>query len=475
MIAKCRYILLLLSTVCLGWQSCSRRALDEAQRVVAEADSLWHEGKMYGIDEGDSLSLAQAYETLGRYSAFYSLVHRSSSLATYAHACYHYGRLLRKKDDPVAAMQVFINATHSRTDDLHTLGRVYSNMGTLCHLAGEYPLSYDMYEKSADMYLQNGDTLLYYYGLYSMAFEKSEIPVKDEAMHILNHIDSVCADTNVIALAVLAKAELYLRVQQYDSAIYYAREAHNCRVCPSISSTILAQAYSYLQIRDSAVRYATLVVSEQNDLYNLNNALYILTNDDESKDKESIRQTAAHRADVQKLLEIRQGKLAQAVQLLELDLNRKPDLRWLYAIMITALLTGGAFYWHYRVRKQQMRSQVEQMIERQNDNVTQSIKQHIDVNDLTQTLHWKNYAAMKADADLYIGGIVSKLEEQNLNETEIRFCLLTMLNFSLSRTAETIHYSYPSGIKTLKKRISVKLGTKPPILRNFLFDLASKA
>jgi hypothetical protein len=87
---------------------------------------------MYGIDEGDSATLAQAYETLEKQSAVsrqlsevFPFVHCTSSLCTsYVHACYHYGRLLREKDDPVAAMQVFIDATHSRTRDSYPRARV---------------------------------------------------------------------------------------------------------------------------------------------------------------------------------------------------------------------------------------------------------------------------------------------------------------------------------------------------------------
>lgn len=73
---------------------------------------MWHEGQMYGIDAGDSATLAQAYETLN------SFVYCTSSLRTsFAHACYHYGRLLRAKENPVEAMQAFIAATHSHTRD----------------------------------------------------------------------------------------------------------------------------------------------------------------------------------------------------------------------------------------------------------------------------------------------------------------------------------------------------------------------
>ena len=110
-----------------GLCGCSSRTFDEAQAVVAQADSLWHIGQIYGIDEGDNATLAQAYETLKKQSAasrqlseVFPFVPCTSSLCTYAHACYHYGRLLRQKDDPVSAMQVFIDATHSRTRDYYS-------------------------------------------------------------------------------------------------------------------------------------------------------------------------------------------------------------------------------------------------------------------------------------------------------------------------------------------------------------------
>ena len=80
---------------------------------------------------------------------------------------------------------------------------------------------------------------------------------------------------------------------------------------------------------------------------------------------------------------------------------------------------------------------------------------------------------MKSDADLYMGGIARKLEAQKLNETEVRFCILTLLDFSQKQIADTIFYSYPSGIKTLKKRISVKLGTDPQKLKKHLLNMLS--
>ena len=44
--------------------ACAPQAVREAEDVVAQADNLWHAGKQYGVDEGDSATLAQAYKTL---------------------------------------------------------------------------------------------------------------------------------------------------------------------------------------------------------------------------------------------------------------------------------------------------------------------------------------------------------------------------------------------------------------------------
>ena len=440
--------------------SCSPRALHEAQGVVAQADSMRAEGRMYD----DSLALAQAYGTLGQWSWFHA--------DEYAHACYHYGRLLREKDNPVEAMQCFINASHTPTRDNHILGRVYSNMGSICHLASEFQLSYEMYEHSAEIFMQAGDSIAYFYALNDMAFELADMADSASCMALLQKLKPI---TELSEQYMLIHAELYMKCKRYDSAIYYAHKCHSYKL-RSTRYLILAQSYSYLGIKDSATYYASEVALHTESLYNLNNALYVLTNDDESKDKTGIRETAADRADVQKLLEIRQGKLSQAVQLLEQDLARKPDWRG-YALAFVIVISVVALAVSVRVwkkRKQQMNKQVSSLADQQADTIIESIKKHIDVSNLEDTLHWKDYSAMKSEADLYMGGIVSKLEAYHLNEVEIRFCVLTVMGFSLKQIADTIHYGYPSGIKTLKKRIADKLSTTPPKLRDFLLHMLPK-
>ena len=157
---------------------------DEARQTLDVADSLHvNEGRLYD----DSLALAEAYTLLGHWRLIYP--------DDYARACYYYGRMLRHRGDQVAAMRAFIAGSHAPYIDrvvplpwysnYHILGRIYSNMGTMCHSAGEYQLSYEMYNKSADFFLIADDSTGYYYTLNNEAFELATLHQYDEAFRKL--------------------------------------------------------------------------------------------------------------------------------------------------------------------------------------------------------------------------------------------------------------------------------------------------
>ena len=486
------HIIIIVTIAILASCRCSNTtmSLHEAQEVVAHADSLWHKGKMYGVDEGDSATLAQAYERLKELSAF------SRQKSEYAHACYHYGRLLREKDDPVAAMQAFIDATRSGTKDYHILGRVYSNIGDICHLAGDFQLSYDMFERSADMFLQNGDTLSYYYALNDMAFELAEQGKKDSCFFIANKLINLNNEDDILkSHCYVSQAQACLKTQEYDSVIYYVFLSHKMRE-ESAAALLLAQSYSYMGIRDSAICYAELVLQEDPTLEELNNALYILTNDDETKDKQSVLKTAAERSDTQKLLSIRQGKLSQSVQLLEQDLDRKPDLRWLYAIFATVAIIAciiGAYVYRKRKKQELLTQKIEVLektantIQEKKDELSErylaeqrrienEIKEKCELlrNDSKRanTLAWNDFDAMCRIIDRQFYMLASKLRNRHiLNETETRLCILVLLELSRNEIAQTLPYAL-NGVGKLKDHTAKKLGTTGKNLHDFLLKLA---
>ena len=473
----------------------SHMSVREAQKVVVQADSLWHNGQMYGVDEGDSATLAQAYEILKDHSVFSTLVLGTSSRGTYSHACYHYGKLLRAKDDPAAAMQAFINATHSHTRDYHILGRVYSNMGDICHLGGEYQLSYDMFEKSADMFLRNGDTLLYYYDLNNMAFEKAIATEKDSAYTILSKIEECCSDSSILLKILETKAEACLYKQQYDSVLYYSNLLSMHGYSEPMIYLLRAKTYSFMGQRDSAAYYAHNILLMSDELYNKNSALYILTHCDDSIDIEGVRTLSSNRSDTQKLIEIRQGKLSQAIQLLEQDMSAKPDRRWILSLISFILFSGVLIFVIYIWKKRKQHQHILQDIQIKEEQQTRLVHEIDSLSHIQQVhhdeiianmelfcqlcendkyyyehLHWNNYAEMCEIVNRYLYNVIARLEPYNLSEKETRLCVLVLLKATTDQMVNLIPYSH-SGLGKFKYTIARKLGTKTAQMRPFILEL----
>ena len=461
------YIGCLLIGCCLmAWTPWS---VDRAEAVVAQADSLWATGQAMN----DSLALAQAYRTLRLWRACYP--------DEYVHACYHYGKLLRAQDDPAAAMQVFIHATHSRSNDYHILGRVYSNMGSICHLAEEFPLAYDMYERSGAMFLRDKDTISYYYLLNDMAYELAEQRRKDEMLVLIRQIMATCKDQDVLNKAQETQARLYLNCGQYDSTLYYARQLFSIDSTYSSATLLIAQAYSFMGIKDSATYYANIVLSRTHELFEINNALYILTNDDESRDKESIRAVAADRSDTQKLIENQKGELSKASQLLELDLNRKPDIKWIIAVLCTLIVIGGGIsvYVSHKRRKHELLSQQIDDLENKNTEAIARLRQQVEErcnilahsSALKDDLCWNDFDKMCNVINQHFGLLAGKLQQSyHLSEREIRLCVLTLLNLGYDQMAKMLFYA-PNGVGKFKLRVAQKLGTTAKNLRQFLIQI----
>ena len=462
--------------------SCSPRAVREAQEVVAHADSL-REAHLYAQNEyDDSLSLAQAYETLKKIPLpFRGWLGLNSS---YAHACYHYGRLLRTKDNHVEAMKVFIAATHSRTRDYRILGRIYNNMGDMAHLAGDYALSYDMFAISADCFLQNGDTINYYYGLNDMAFRLAEQGKKEETLVLLDSITRNCDDKNVILKTWETKAEMYREISQYDSAIYCANQMQLSDWIGLTGIMIKAQSFYRLNEKDSALLYANLILNNPYSSYqNRFNALYIVTNGDSTLSKERIREYASQREDIRYYEhEPKQNQLSQATQLLEQDLTREPDLRWLYSTIGTIVLIGVGIFFYVRKKhhKRELLSQQIEELENRNNNTIAQISAQIENNiallsqsaNLKEDLSWSDYNKLCRIVDLQFNLLATKLhKKQVLNETQIRLCVLVLLNLRRVDIANTLPYAQ-NGIGKLKDQTSKLLGTTGKNLRLFLIKVA---
>ena len=331
------------------------------------------------------------------------------------------------------------------------------------------------------MYLCVKDTLLYYYDLNNMAYEVAMQADKDASFSLLEQIEKGCSDDNVLLKTCETKAELYLRCKQYDSALHYAKEIVPIQENSALA-LIAAQSYSYLGNKDSATLYANIVLSLTNELYEQNNALYILTNDDNSKDIQSIRESAADRADTQKLIEIKKTKLSQAVQLIEQDLQRRFNFSWMYYIIVTLSVVGIVIWICIRYKRkhhQLLSQQISDLESRKKQNLSQMRAQieekcllFTNSASLKTELNWNEYDTMCRCIDKHFYLTAKKLQIKNvLNEQEIRLCILTLLNFNRNQIADVLHYA-PNGVGKLKYRVAQKLGIEGKNLRKYLICLA---
>lgn len=478
-------IVSLFSAVLLS--ACAPRALREATQIVVQADSLWRAGQPYA----DSAQLAQAYETLGQWALFCQ--------DEYAHACYHYGKLLRAKENPVEAMQCFINATHSHTRDYHILGRVYSNMGTMCHLVSDFPLAYEMYEQSGEMYLHYRDTLSYYHCLNNMAFEKALLGELESCLLLLDYIPYSYVDNDLTHSCLLTKAQAFLTNRQNDSAIYYAKQVINSQDIESSATMIIAQAFDNIEQNDSALVYAYKVLSDTVSSYQDKfNALYIVSKKDSSLTTNEISEIDSQREDIRYYeYEPEKEKNSHALLLLRQDLQHKPDWRWLYAIIGTIAIIGIGIFIYVR-RKQKRHQLLSQQVKKLTTMNHVAMQQHArimqehtdytcklvaqleqnchffaEADDFPNNLYWKDFEAFCNLINNNFGILATKLQKKyHLSEKEVRLCVLVLIgDLSGKQLADILCYA-ESGIRNFKNRTAQKLGTNSIELRNILLKIA---
>ena len=426
------------------------------------------------------------------------LVWRRVYADEYAKANYYYGRLLRAKDHYPEAMQCFIHAIHSRSKDYHILGRVYSNMGTISHLAGEYDLSYEMYEHSADMFLRNGDTINYYYALYNMAFELAEQEKREETLKILKIIQENASDSYAIALSCITKADLYLNIEEYDSAIYYIDIVQRMQYQIPTAYLIKAQSYEALGKLDSALHYANCVLAMPN-LANeqIYNSLYITINYNPPASKEELLRQTSYRADIGMKGDYQHVQEAKAVEILYQDLHKPYDWRWLYAVIATLMITVCAVLIFVRIKKNQhklLSQQIQDLettnkvaverqreIKKEREEYSQKIISSMEQKrmlfsqspSILTDISWSDYSSMCTMINNNFGLLASKLQKKyQLSEKEVRLCVLVLFDFSYEQMSELLYYSY-KGIGKYKDRIAKKIGTSSKKLCEYLIEEAA--
>jgi len=371
--------------------------------------------------------------------------------------CYQNGKALREEGKQEEAMQAFIEAAHSETEDEALLGRVYSNMANMCRQTNDHETAYEVYEMSAVHFKKTDDSLAYAYALNNMAWEQAVMGKKEKALRLVDsalslQLSAISRQT-LQAKVMETKAAASLFREEYDSVLYYTKDAENDYLL-----MLRAQAYSYLQIDDSAMIYAEQLLPRMTNLFYLDDLYYILTHNDTDVDAETLRVLASERADVQNAIKERHGELTKAVQLLKQDLSKKEQatsrkVLLLWAIGIGLLVWGAVVI--YKQRK--LRREKSDFEEARRKELTQNLRQLQEAKDIRQELAWDDFAALCQQIDKRFHGLAGILKAQDLNEQDIRICVLVLIGLSHKEIAEMLNCS-PKSIGKLKDLTARKLG-----------------
>lgn len=396
-------------------------------------------------------------QKVSRYIFVYSLLclfaAGCSHTAEDTFALYQQGRALREEGKQVEAMQAFIEATHNGTDDEALLGRIWSNMANMCRQANDHETAFEVYALSAEHFQKAGDTLAFAYALNNMAWEQAAMAHKDSAGVFVAEAVTVYPREPLLGKVRETQAAACLFAKEYDSVLVYTAPPAN-----EYLLTLRAQAYSYLQMDDSASYYAQVLRPRTTNLFALDDLYYILTHNDSSADKKILRDLSSARADVQNAIKARHGELVKAVEILKQDLapQEKPKP---WKIILLVVLGVGLLAWAALVAKKQHRLHIQksQFEQTRLFELEQNIRHLQETKDLRQELAWTDFQSFCTQIDKRFNAFVAKLQEQGLNEQDIRICVLVLIGLSHKQIAEMLNCS-PKSIGKLKDLTAHKLG-----------------
>lgn len=395
-----------------------------------------------------------AMKAIGKIIVFLLFLAPLCGRAADARSYYEEGKALRERGEQVAAMRAFIHATHCETDNEALLGRVYSNMANMCRQADEHETAYEVYTLSAEHFAKAYDSLAYAYAINNMAWEQAVMGHKAQALTLVDSAVSCYPHYPLTDKVVETKAAACFFAQEYDSVLYYTAYSQTS----DYLLMLRAQAFSFLQIDDSASVYAKQLLPRTTNPFYLDDLYYILTHHDVAADKETLIRLSSERADVQKQIKERHGQLTLAVNLLQQELNPEKQAWsiWVILLIICGLVLLG---WLIFVAWQQHKLRAEKAkfeqtrIKELNDNRRLLLESE----DIRQELEWNDFDALCREINKRFHGLAATLQAQDLNEQDIRICILVLIGLSHKEIADILNCS-PKSIGKLKDLTARKLG-----------------
>lgn len=415
----------------------------------------------------------RAHRQIGFLSLF--LVLSVACASPTAESYYLQGKQLREANRPVEAMQAFLSAVRVPSDEFAVKGRAYSNMATMCRIGEQHELAFDLYRQSLNQFVAAEDTLAQAFALNNMAWEKAVLADKQTAFQLLDSALALSSSEAVQTKVLESRAAACLYAAEYDSVLFYtvpkpALDSSSTSALDSAQTSspyfaiLRAQAYTFLNNKDSALFYARQVLAETDNPRYLDDAYYILTHCDSTAAADDIRDLASARTDLRRSLERNDQEWIEAMLLARQALEPySPPLKpqTVFALIASAILLLLAFAaWLYlRSRRREKALDAQCRLLRQSP-------------DIRSELQWNDYRQFSALCNKLLSGIVSKLEQRGLPERDIRICVLVLIGFSYAEMAQIL-FRAENGIGKDKYLIAKRLGVSAKQLQETLRSIAN--
>lgn len=465
----------------------------DAKAVIAEADSLLAKG----VIMRDTAALACAIETLDKP------ITRKLAREELVKAYYLIGRNLDDYHHNFAdAADYYIAADRLKTKDLILRGRINSCLAYLCKQDSCFEEALVFYERSSNAFKASGNEWYYAHNLLNVIECQMFLRQYSTADSLLHVAEEYHIDSAYYARMVETRGMYYYEMQQYDSALVYLESIkdflrsveENC-----FNAHQILQCYSRINKIDMALFYAEYIVRYSQNVGLQSNAYYILMKIAEcANDVKKLSEYSYLREDMDRKNRCYMESYASATTKLTTYIaNPEPFRYWKITIFVcfVVIVSAISLIIVHRKRNKEIAIQKaiveaelhkwqEQMREKLAIEEANAAAKRKIISDIVM-MHtedflpykgiWKDEKELYRLANSSFGFIIYRLHDtyRNLNNREVKICLMVLLDFP-NKTIANIACCSEESISTIKQRLAKKLSTSPRELREFLMDFIMK-
>lgn len=493
MLPPLKHIFYLSLFVLLMGNLVSCQSWHDAKAVIAEADSLLAKGVIIR----DTAVLARAIGALDKP------ITRKLAREELVKAYYLMGRNLDDYHHNFAdAADYYIKADRLKTKDPILRGRINSCMGYLCKQDSCFEEALIFYERANEAFAESGNERRYANGLLSIAecqISLHQYAMADSLLHVAEeyHMDSAYC-----ARLYSMRGFLYYNQQDYNLALTSLKniEYYPCDInarCFYYHQII--QCYTQINKIALTQYYAEFVVRYSQNAGYKSNAYFVLMKISElANDVNRLARYSYLREDMdRKNRSCMESYASATTKLTTYIANPEPFRYWKITIFVcfVVIVSAISVIIVHRKRNKEIAIQKaiveaelhkwqEQMREKLAIEEANAAAKRKIISDIVM-MHTEDFLPYKGiwkdEKDLYrlanssFGFIIYRLHDtyRNLNNREVKICLMVLLDFP-NKTIANIACCSEESISTIKQRLAKKLSTSPRELHEFLMDFIMK-